>query len=156
MITPPFKNPIFYSLLLEKSAAQYVIGLVAESFAKNDDIEQVMVTSQDFTSDVEATVELQTGAQEIASNLVDVDEEFDCTAKYNPMYLPFNENIYDVVEVDDEGDVVEVAGFKNPFITMTLQYSLENQPNVIDAKVLYKQFNLPALHTALENKELVS
>lgn len=154
MITPPFKSPVFYTLLLEKPAAQFIVGLVASSFAKNEDIEQVMVTSQDFTSDIEATVELQTGAQEIASNLVDVDEQFDCATKFNPMYLPNKENIYEAVEVDDEGDVIEVDGFKNPFIAMTLQYSLENHPNVIDAKVTYKQFALPPLHAALEGKEL--
>jgi hypothetical protein len=155
MITPPLSTPSFYSAIFEQPAAKFVIGLVAASFAKNDDIDQVLVTSKDFTSDIEATVELQNGTKEVASHLVDVDEEIDVASKFNPIFLPPTEDLYEKVEIDHEGDVIEIDGFTNPFAIMTMKISIEECPNVIEAKVNYKQFPMPPIHEALAGKEVL-
>ena len=150
MITPPANTPSFYVALFEEPAARFVVGLVAESFGKTDDIREVMVTSKDFASDVLATVELQDGTSEIASHMVEIDEQCDVSTTYNPLFLPKTKSLYDTVEVDDDGDIVSIDGFHNPFTTVTIKMSIEDHPNFIDAKVVYKQFELPSLHTSLE------
>ncbi len=156
MITPPLSAPSFYTAIFEGDAAKFVVGLVAESFAKNDDIKQVMVTSQDFTNDISAIVELEESTREVVSHLVDADEIIDTVVKYNPLFLPHAESLHDVVETDEEGDIISVDGFSNPFSVMTMKHSVPEHPNVVEAKVVYKQFDLPPLINELEgNKEVL-
>lgn len=158
MITPPQNQPVFYSALLEETAASFVLGLLAPQSAMFGDVEQVMVTSLDFTSDITATVELKEAAQEIAFHLVDIDEEIDVAEKYNPIYLAKKgDKIYDDVVIDHEGDIIEIQGFADPFVTMSLNVSIEDAPNVISAKVKYKQFQLDdSLPDVLEREVTLS
>lgn len=155
MITPPDSTSCFYSAHFEKSAAQFMIGLLAESFASSDDVSQVLITSTDFKSDVEATVELQDGLDEVSCNIVDSDDEVEFITKYNPIFLPSDFNLLDFAELDDKGDITSVDGFTSPFISMMTSISTPEMPNIIEAKVMYKQFDLPPLHTSLDTSKEV-
>ena len=148
MITPPTSS--FYVAMFKEQAARFVVSLLAPSFGKNSDVMDVMVTSKDFVSDVQAIVELQDSTSEIAGHMVEIDEELNVITKFNPLFMPKTGNLYDVVDVDDEGDVVSIDGFENPFTSMTIKYSVHDCQDFINARVVYRQFELPSLHTSLE------
>lgn len=156
MITPPETTACFYSAHFEKSAAQFMIGLLAESFSRVDDVAQVLITSVDFSSDVQATVELQEGLDEVSANIVLDDDEIEFYTKFNPIYLPNTINLLDVAELDDQGDVVSIDGFASPFVTMMITVSTDEMAHIIEGKVSYKQFDLPPIHVSLDaNRETV-
>ena len=156
MITPPETASCFYSAHFEQSAAQFMIGLLAESFAVCDDVNQVLITSTDFRSDIEAASELRCGLEEVSVNLVDDDADIEFITKYNPIFLPNVANLLDIAELDDKGDIIMIDGFASPYISMMTSVSTDETPNIIEAKVLYKQFELPALHIELGvNKEVL-
>jgi len=157
MIKLPNTAPCFYAATFEKLAAQFVVGLVTESFGLGDDIAEVLVTSTDMTSDIEAIGELQEGLEEVASHLIDFEEEdeIEFLTKYNPLYLPNSGDLYDTIDVDDKGDVVAIDGFSTPFVVMSIKMSMEDMPELMDGKVMFKPFELPTIHEALSNHEVV-
>jgi hypothetical protein len=155
MITPPFSTPSFYTALLEHDAARFVVGLITTNNAGKD-IEQVLITSHDLPSDMHATNELRAGTDEVISHLLDEGEEADTEVHFNPMYLPVLKNdLFDKVELDSDGDITAVDGFGNPFISMALKLSIPDFPGIIDAKVNYKQFELPAMNEMLAQPNLL-
>jgi len=154
MITPPLNTQSFYTALFEKDAAKFVTGLMSQSGSA--DVEQVLITSKDMTSDVEATNELQAAANEVMSNLVEDESEVDTVVHFNPIYLPaYDGNLFEMIDVDGEGDITAIAGFGNPFITMSLKKSCHENIDIIDAKVNWKQFQLPPINELLANKEVL-
>lgn len=150
MITPPNGTPSFYAAILEKPAAEFLVSLLAPQFVRGGDIKEAMITSMDFNNDVEATVELQTAVKEIADNLIDFHQEIDTAERFNPLFLPKTKDLYDLVEVNDDGEITTIDGFQNPFVVMYSKTSIENHPNVIEGRVVYRQFALPPLHESLE------
>lgn len=152
MITPPAFVPCFYTVLFERPATPELMKLMAP--LKGGDIEQVLVTSKDISSDVLATSELEAGVQQIMAG---AKLEFDRQMSFNPIYLPMDpDDLAEKLEVDKDGDIQAVAGFSNPFISAHLQLSTESRPDVVDAKVCYKQFPLPQFNEMLETQPLLS
>lgn len=144
MITPPFSTPSFYTAVLENSAAEFIIGLLAPQMSK--DIKTVLLTSKDISSDIEATNELQLGVNAVMSRLLVDGEQPSIATEYNPMYMPnMAEKMLSDIEVDNDGDIICIAGFSNPFISMTLKTGSIEFPGSIDCKVNFKQFELPPM-----------
>lgn len=150
MITPPESTSCFYTAFFEKTAAQFVVGLLAESFSRNNDIEQALITSKDFPSDIECINELKNAVEDVSANIVLDDDEIEIITRFNPIFLPKESDLYDVVDLNDEGDVIAIDGFASPYITMSLAVSTDEMANIIEGKVIYRQFNLPPAHVTLE------
>lgn len=148
MITPPYKTDCFYSVNLKDSAAQFMAKVFAPLTSK--DISAVLVTSIDFSSDVEATNELQSSISAIMKQLLPVSEQATPKIVFNPMYLPnMHTELLNGIEFDSDGDITSIAGFSNPFITMTLKAGSEEYPQLIEARVNFKQFELPSANKLL-------
>ena len=149
MITPPFSAQCFYTALLEKPVAVELMKTVSPTFAK--DIDQVVVTSLDLSSDVEAAVECTNGADQLIQVFTDTEK----VASYNPLFLPNPKNFEESIEVDSDGDIAKISGFTNPFVTANYKYSMPDNPEMIDASICYKQFELPSLSEALKQDKKV-
>jgi hypothetical protein len=146
MITPPVLTPCFYTVLFEKQVSQELMKIMAP--LKGGDVDQVLMTSGDFTSDIEATVELEAGVNKIMESAAIV---FDRQLTFNPLYLPMSKDqLGDGLEVDKQGEIQSVAGFANPYIASHLQLSANECPDIVDAKVCYKQFPLPSFNEIFE------
>lgn len=152
MITPPAFVPCFYTVLFEKPASPQLMKLMAPT--KGGDIEQVLVTSKDISSDIMAVHELENGVNQVVAGLaVSVDRQH----TFNPIYLPMDPNdLAEKLEVDKDGDIQAVAGFGNPYISSHLQLSTEERPDMIDGKVCFKQFPLPQFTEMVEKQPLLS
>lgn len=152
MITPPAFVPCFYTVLFERPASPELMKLMAP--LKGGDIDQVLITSKDISSDVLATFELEEAVKKVVAG---TGLEFDRIMSFNPIYLPMDPNdLAEKLEVDKGGDIESVAGFSNPFIASHLQLSTETRPDAIDAKVCYKQFPLPQFNEMVEKQPLLS
>ena len=92
MITPPPSVQSFYTLLLTAQPAQTVLQLLIKDVG---DIENALVTSTDFGTDVEALVECVESAQRVAGM---IGQEADPQIQYNPIYLPNHGDLNDEVE----------------------------------------------------------
>jgi hypothetical protein len=148
MITPPALTPCFYTVLFEKQVASQLMKLMAPT--AGGDVEQVLVTSLDMGSDLQAANELQTA---VDAMVLSAGGEFDRQLTFNPLYLPMKpDKLAEQLEVTKEGEVQSVAGFANPFISMHLQLSTEECPDVVDGKICFKQFQLPQFTEMIENK----
>jgi hypothetical protein len=148
MIVPPISTQSFYTALLEKNAAQFIVNLLSPSNIQ--DVDQVLIVSQSINSDVQATNELLYGVNEVMLNIANMDEHIETTVMYNPLYLPKADTLA-AVDFDNNGNILTVDGFASPFISMTIKTNIKEQPPLIDAKVNYKQFELPMIAN-LENK----
>jgi hypothetical protein len=145
MITPPATVASFYTVLFERPGAQELMKIIAP--LKGTDIEQVLITSLDIGTDLQAMEELQ---RSVTIVMEQVGEPYDNTVTFNPLYLPMDSaTLEEKLEVDTEGTIVSVDGFTNPFIAMSLQIASESCPDVVDAKVCYKQFMLPPYNEIL-------
>lgn len=156
MITPPINTPSFYTAMLENSAAQFVTGLLTANDV--NDITHVLITSQNITSDVLAAHELQTGVDKVMLNVLRVGEAPQSEIKFNTIYLPtkVDSDLFDTVQHDDEGDIIKIDGFLNPFISISIKLSTPDERGTIDANVNYKQFKLPTLDTLLSGKRFLT
>ena len=150
MITPPQSTPSFYTAVFNGIAAMEIIRSVSPVYAK--DIKQILVTSLDMPSDVHAINECQTSVDRIAS-LIGIDRS---SIKFNPMYLPApNIDLADSLEVDNEGDIVKVDGFGNPFVSATISCSSDENLDLIEANVCYKPFEMPPVTEMLQQKKVL-
>lgn len=156
MIKPPATSTCYYSALFDAQAAEFIAGLVTNSFGTSGDITTAVVTSEDFGSDVEAANELDDGLQEVFSNITDFDEVVDCDTRFNPIFLPSTSNILDVVSVSDSTGDVSIEHFESPFIVLKTTFSTERFSDVITGCVKFNEFDLPSLHTSSDlNKEVL-
>lgn len=147
MITPPASTPCFYTVLFERPIAHELMKLMAPKTGA--DIDQVLVTSLDMGSDLQAANELQAG---VDSMVLGTGLKFDQQMKFNPLYLPMKPNeLAEKLEVTKDGNIQAVDGFANPYISMHLQLSTEERPDAVDGKICYKQFELPQFTEMLEN-----
>lgn len=150
MITPPQSTPSYYAALLEDEAANFVISLLCKSFHNKGEISQLLVTSKELGTDIEAANELQEGIDEIVNNITDFEEPSEVLVTHNPLYLPNVTDIYEHAELDDDGNITKIDGFTSPFISMQYSFSKEDHPNLIDGKVAYQAFNLPQMFSLTE------
>jgi hypothetical protein len=146
MITPPAGTKSFYAVLLENSAAKFAIGkLVTEAFSA--DIERVLVTSLDMVSDLEVASELFYAVEQF--NLLAIGQKPQIL--FNPLYLPGgDEDIANGIDISEDGELNGIAGFTNPYTSMGLKLH-DEQIQLIDAKVNFQQFQLPALSDILNS-----
>jgi hypothetical protein len=146
MITPPSTTKSFYTLLLHERAASSLLEL----FTNQDAISTVLVTSTSYDSDIQAAKELHKAVETILE-LSKV--KLEPSTEFNPMYLPTAEPDDSKIEFDEEGDIVSVSGFNNPFIFSQVTVKHEDQ-DFIEAKVCYHQFPLPPLKELYEFEPL--
>jgi hypothetical protein len=152
MITPPALTPCFYTVLFERPIAHELMKRMAPT--KGGDIDQVLVTSLDMGSDMQAANELQAAVDSMVQG---TGLKFDRELKFNPLYLPISANeLAEKLEVSKDGEIQSVAGFANPFISMHLQLSTEERPDAVDGKICFKQFELPQFSEMLENKTYIT
>jgi hypothetical protein len=149
MITPPLVVPSFYTALFERTGAQEIMKLVAPTSGK--DIDQVLVTSIDMASDLEASVELRDAIMKVMDG---AGVLFDEKLKFNPLYLPTDSDVLaEAMEVDDDGVVKSISGFDNPFITMNMSIMTADEGEAVLGKVCYKQFELPPYNDIFESRK---
>ena len=153
MITPPLNTQSFYSVLLDAKASAAVLKVLVDP---EDCIENMLVTSTDFSSDIEAMAECQQAVDRVAVAVQAKD--VDRAVEFNPLYLPRAEDLFTQVEFDSDGDIVKVAGFTNPFVAATVKLSAEELPEFANATICWKQFELPPVKEILrqEGKVLLS
>lgn len=153
MIIAPPNTPSFYSMLLQKDAAEFVISL-ASDLSKDElknVIKRVLVSSSDFSSDVSATLELQSSLNELKQQLY---SDLEVKENFNPLYLPHEKDLYDCIEVKDNGDVYS-KGFNGPFVVMTGDISDEDG-TLIESKVMFREFTIPEFEDAMNISTLIS
>lgn len=148
MITPPLNAASFFSLYMTAKSAQGLVGLMTSC----EDIEIALVTSRDFTSDIEATVKCIEASKAVAEL---IGQNVEPVISHNPIYLPNHKNLFDEVEFNSDGEIDKVSGFNNPFVAVTVKLSAEDQPNFVDASVCYKQFELPPIREFVESDSKV-
>jgi hypothetical protein len=149
MIIPPVLTNSFYSVAFEEPMAQNLVRLLAPT---SKDINQAIVTSRDLRSDIEATNELQAGVRTMFG-----EQEHDTCVKFNPMYLPIKpEELAMKLELNRDGDLQSIDGFSNPYVSAHIQMSIDNHPNVVDAKISFKPFQLPRMVELLEFQPSIS
>lgn len=141
MITPPYSTPAFYTAAFNKEAATEVLRIISPEFA--NDAAQILISSQNFVSDVIAVNECQTSVDYIA-DLIGRESKI----SFNPIYLPTTKDLSDKIEYDSDGDVFKIDGFANPFVSATMSCATEDT-KFIDASVTYKQFDMPHVHEML-------
>lgn len=144
MITPPAGTRSFYAVLLENSAAKFAISkLVTEEFS--DDIERVLITSLDMESDLQVTAELFNAVEHF--NLLAHGQKPE--VHFNPLYLPLGgEDTANGIDINEDGELSSIDGFTNAYTSMGLKLH-DAQLQLIDAKVNFQQFELPALSAIL-------
>lgn len=150
MITPPASVPSFYTVLFEKLGSQQLMKLMAPT--KGKDIEQVLITSLDISSDMAAMSELEKCVQSVVDG---IGVPYDKQITFNPLYLPIESHkLEETLDLDNEGDISAVSGFTNPFIVMSLQVACDDSPTEVDAKVCFKQFELPSFNEMLAETQV--
>jgi hypothetical protein len=150
MITPPHSIGVFYTALFEKPIAHAIAKLMSPTAF--GDINQVLVTSLDIGSDIEATNEIDVATSSLVQAV-----EHDRALTFNPIYLPMKaDKLAEKLDISKEGEVQAVDGFANPFIIASIKISMPDAPEVIDAKVCYKQFELPSFRDMVEETPLLS
>lgn len=144
MIIPPYSTPSFYTAAFNREAATELLRLVSPGYA--NDAAQILITSLDLASDIEAVHECQSSVTHIA-------ELIGCEMKttFNPIYLPTAADLSDKVEYDEDGDVVKIDGFGNPFTAATFSCASE-ETKLIEASVSYKQFSMPHVSEMLKRQ----
>lgn len=139
MITRPGLTPTYYSAVFEHDAAKYLACLLAPKSGNN--ISQVLVTSSDVTSDIEAINELENGAKTV---LDAISTTFENERKFNPLYMPYSpDELAGMLEVDTQGEIKAVDDFENPFIYMELDIHTPKVDAIVSGKVCYHPFALP-------------
>lgn len=149
MITPPASVPSFYTVLFERLGSQELMKRMAPT--KGKDIDQVLITSVDIPSDMAAMAELEKCIQHIVHNI-----GLSCNTQitFNPLYLPIESAVLEeALDLDNEGDISAVSGFTNPFVVVSLQVDC-NDAHEVDAKVCYKQFQLPPFNEMLAETQV--
>lgn len=152
MITPPPMIGCFYTVMFKRPVTDELMKLMAPK--AGGDIEHVLLTSLDMTSDLLAMHEMRTGINIVTKG---TSLEFDQRLSVNPLYLPMApDELATIIEINKAGEIQMVAGFTNPFISMHLELSTEERPDAIDGKVCYEQFELPRYTELIENRALLS
>lgn len=138
MIIPP--TECFYVVHTEGDAAE----CVAASFSEGSmsDIKQVVLVSEDFDSDIQATVSLDNTVEHVKRSMGPRDLTEKST--FNPLYIPSSLEAIESVFDND----VKLEGYKftgldgNPFTLKTV--SLEDgQDGLLFGKVVCRPFDLP-------------
>lgn len=144
MIVPPYNTPSFYTAAFNKEAAAELLRIVSPGYA--NDVAQVLVTSLDLASDIEAVHECQSSITHIAG-LIGCEMK----AAFNPIYLPTTADLSEKIEYDADGDVVKIDGFGNPYTSATFSCASE-EAKLIEASVSYKQFEMPSIFELLRRQ----
>lgn len=149
MIVPPASTPVFYTVLFEEPGAKKLAKLLSPSSV---DVQQIIVTSLDLGSDIEATNEL-----DIAVRSLFEGQKYDHSMKFNPIYLPIGgEELSTKLELDQEGDLTAIDGFTSPFISASIKLSIEDYPDAVDGSVNFKPFELPKMRELIEHQVPIS
>ncbi len=142
MITPPKGTTSFYAAIFDKPAAEFIVGLLAPHFSKSGVVKDAMITSLDFESDINAVLELQHGVADVVNGITGFDEEVHMDEKFNPIYLPTTTDFLQYAELNEDDEIVGIDGFNSPFVIMSTSITVEDCPNVIEGRALYRQFTL--------------
>jgi hypothetical protein len=149
MIVPPAGTPAFYTVLFEEPAAKKLAKLMSPSSV---DVEQIIVTSLDLGSDIEATNELDAAVRSLFEG-----QKYDHTMKFNPIYLPIEgEELSTKLELDHDGDLTAIDGFASPYVSASIKLSIEDYPDVVDGAINFKQFELPTMRELIDHQVLIS
>ena len=137
MITAP--TPCFYHVLLQGDAARHLTELIAPKSAL--DIEKAFLTSTDFSDDITAVNSLSCTLQGVQREM----EALEIKEKYNPLYTSTDaESLDELLVLEPHADGVRFIGtIGNPYVFKTVHGTV-NEHDVINAKVEYRPFDLPA------------
>ena len=153
MIDVPLSSAAYYVSFFEKDAAKMLVRTLIQDESILDDIDACLVTSLDFTSDIEACAELEYSSKSVLNNIMNLTDEIHNNIKFNPIYLPGTLDLYEVAELDDNGNIVSISGFQSPYVVMASNFSYEENDDIIQSKVIYKEFETPNLFSTVFSKE---
>jgi len=152
MIEAPLNSPVFYVSFLTKDAATFTAGTLIQDKSVLDDIEACMITSNDFISDIEAFNNLELSEKAVLDSIIHFEKEISTNTEFNPIFLPKQGDLIDLVETNDNGDIISIGGFSSPYIAMNRDITF-NDDSIIQSKVIYKEFELPNLYTFVSKNE---
>ena len=139
MIIPP--TDFFYVVQASGEAAEVVAATLSEGSV--NDITEVVLISDDFTDDIQATHGLDQTLENVKKNLLDQDltEETD----HNPLYKPSTQDELDaVLDAEPRSENYRFIGMNNnPFI-MKATRICSGDHDVLLGHVSCKPFELPS------------
>lgn len=146
MIIPPLSSKANYAVNLHGEVAHAALN---QLLTLPEVIQQVYIVSKSSDTDIELTNEVSAAIQKLVK---EEDSAAACETKFNPLYLPRTEAIENLVEYNEEGDVISIDGFTNPYTTISIE-AISHERLVARAVVTLTEFDLPDLTTALGPSE---
>jgi hypothetical protein len=139
MINPT--TDCFYVIQAEGEAASLVSEKLSASTVQ--DIREVILISEDFDNDIQASESLDNAIEEVKSRLGEADLTEATT--FNPLYIPSSqEAIDDVLDGDVKSESYRFVGMDgSPFTWKTVSISGSNDEELLMGKISYKPFDLP-------------
>ena len=135
------KSSCFFTALLVGDAAKEVVTAISPSTAS--DIEQVQVTSTDFSSDITALISFDASMNHLEQTLG--SEQVSRREDFNPLYLPNGlEALDELVDGNEKSDHLRFTGFGgNPFVIKLIKLDY-NEETMAAAELQYHPFELPS------------
>ena len=144
MITPPPDTKCNAIYSFKKDASQAFLKTILGS--SSEDIVFCWIYVDDYATDFEAVADIKTAIDSLSNELSIVTTP---QIVFNPIYLPHGEIEEDQYEVNEDGMVSEICGFKSPFTFMRHELVLGDEV-LATGKVTYELFNLPSIEEILK------
>ena len=140
MITPPTNS--FFVIHVKGEATDHVVSKLAPSTMA--DIREAILISNDYTSDIQAHVEMDVAVEKLKSQLGRSDI-FEHT-QINPLYVPSTQDQVDqVLESDPAGDSFKFVGMdNNPYTMRSVDLSMPDCEILVAARTACHEFPLPS------------
>lgn len=149
MITSPTGS--FYLIKAEGEAAEVLTAAISPS--SMTDIQNVVLVSGEFDSDIQAINEMDSTVDAISSQLS--SSKLEENVKLNPLYLPFGMDEVDKVIELDRIDSARFNGMDGSPYTIKMTVLKCRDDDVITAKVAYMPFEFPSYTEILRGQESV-
>lgn len=143
MIQPPLGTECAVSIMLKKDASKSFLQMHLSDFP-SDDIDTCWLFSTEYSSDIPAINDVSELVKLIQPSLP-IDTDY--VENYNPIYVPSKIEADDI-EFDEDGDIIGVGGFNNPFLICEIMLKLEEDV-LVKGKVIYDEFFLPDLSASV-------
>lgn len=149
MITPP--TDIFWMVRVEGEAAESVANTLSPS--SMSDIKEIVLISDDFNNDIQATITLEEALSVMKAELpTEIIEH----SMINPLYVPSSsQQIDDVMDGATGGESMQFIGMDgNPFTMKSVDVTLEDR-QIIKGTISCKPFELPSYNEIIRNQAKV-
>lgn len=140
MITPPTNS--FFAIHVKGEATDHVVSKLSPSTMA--DIREVILISNDYTSDIQANNDMDIAVNKLQDELgrTGVFKE----TKMNPLYFPSTQDQVDeMLEGDPAGDSFKFVGMdNNPYTMKSVELSLQGSDALVVGRIACHEFPLPS------------